>query len=155
MTCPDLADLARVGTPRADPAVVEHLQECHSCWLDWQIQQGARYLRSGMRNDPQDLNQKVMVGITEMARQSDGPTGWDQLILFGFLVAVALLIFLFMKMGATTPVPLGHLAIYAVASGIAAALYCWARDRKADKQRSRQVLDSFHLTISPLSGVQG
>ena len=130
MTCPDLADLARVGTPRADPAVVEHLQTCHSCWLDWQIQQGARYLHSGMRNDPQDLNQKVMVGITEMARQSDGPAGWDQLILFGFQIAVALLIFFFMRMGATGPVPL--VAVFAAASAIAAAVYCWKRDRKAD-----------------------
>ena len=104
MTCPDLSDLARVGTPRADPAVVEHLQQCHSCWLDWQIQQGARYLHTGVRNDPQDLNQKVMVGITEMARQSDRPAGWGQLSLFGFLIAVALLIFFFMRMGATAPV---------------------------------------------------
>ena len=133
MTCPDLSDLARVGTPRADPAVVEHLQTCHSCWLDWQIQQGARYLHTGVRNDPQDLNQKVMVGITEMARQSDGPAGWGQLSLFGFLIAVALLIFFFMRMGATAPVPLGHVAIYAGASAIAAVVYCWHRDRKADR----------------------
>ena len=26
---------------------------------------------------------------------------------------------------------------------------------KCDKQRSRQVPNSFHLTVSPLSGVQG
>ena len=133
MTCPDLSDLARVGTPRADPAVVEHLQQCHSCWLDWQIQQGARYLHTGVRNDPQDLNQKVMVGITEMARQSDGPTGWGQLSIFGFLIAVALLIFFIMRTGGTAPVPLGHVAIYAAASAVAAVVYCWKRDRKADR----------------------
>ena len=132
MTCPDLSDLARVGTPRADPAVVEHLQQCHSCWLDWQIQQGARYLHSGMRNDPQDLNQQVMVRITEMARQSDGPAGWGQLSLFGFLIAVALSIFFFVRTGAMAPVPLGHVAIYTGASAIAAAVYCWKRDRKTD-----------------------
>ena len=132
MTCPDLSDLARVGTPRADPVVVEHLQQCHSCWLDWQIQQGARYLHSGMRNDPQDLNQQVMVRITEMAHQSDGPAGWGQLSLFGFLIAVALLMFFIMRMGGMAPVALGQMAIYAGASAIAAAVYCWKRDRKAD-----------------------
>ncbi|MCY4398214.1 MAG: hypothetical protein OXE96_02570 [Gemmatimonadetes bacterium] len=132
MTCPDLSDLARVGTPRADPAVVEHLQTCHSCWLDWQIQQGARYLHTGMRNDPQDLNQRVMAGITEMARQSDGPAGWGQLSLFGLLTAVALLIFFIMRMGGMATVATGNMAILAGASAIAAIVYCWRRDREAD-----------------------
>ena len=135
MICPDLSALARAGTPRGDPAVEEHLHSCDSCWLDWQIQQGARCLAiSGGKapHDPRDLNEQVLTRIALIASQSEGPSGWKQLALSGLLIAVSVLIFLATRMEFTGALPFGQVVIVAIVSGIAGGYYCWLEEGKAD-----------------------
>lgn len=130
MTCPDLASLGRAGTTRADPTVVEHLRKCQSCWLDWQIQQGARYL---VQDDSEGLlvstaqDRKVMALIRATTEDLDRPAGWVELGLSAILTALAAVIFLVIKghgVG-TSAVAAG----YVIASGIVGGLYCWRRDK--------------------------
>ena len=130
MTCPDLASLGRAGTIRADPTVVEHLQECQSCWLDWQIQQGARYLAQDDSERPlvsQAQDRWVMAIVRAMNEGLDRPPGWVELSLSAILIALATVIFLVMKGHGfgTTAVA----AAFVIASGTIGGIYCWRRDR--------------------------
>ena len=42
MDCPDTAVIAATESLESNPVVAEHLKECPSCRLDWQIVHGAR-----------------------------------------------------------------------------------------------------------------
>lgn len=136
MNCPSLTDLARVGTPRADLAVVEHVQTCESCRLDWEIQLTTRYMLetdSDEAGDLRDVNERVMARITAIARQSDGPTRWSELVLSGLLVAVAVAAFLMTSTDTAVPIQVDHVALLAVGGGIGYALWCWKKDEEADE----------------------
>lgn len=136
MTCPDLAALRRAGTPRSDPAVVEHLHACEECWLDWQIQQGARLLHdreSETAREMSEADRRVLTRIVALARESDIFTNWKQLALSALLIAVAVLAFLMLR-DASYPIPIGSAVAYAVAGGICWALYRWRRERKAARE---------------------
>ena len=140
MTCPDLTSLGRASTTRADPAIVEHLHECQSCWLDWQIQQGARYLLNDdadTRGASGHLNRLVIARITAMEEHLDKPAGWLQLTASALLVATAVLLFLFVRMDAVDSAAIGRVAAFVVASGILAMLYCWISDREVGRTKSQ------------------
>ena len=130
MTCPDLSALARAGTPRADPAVEEHLRTCRACWLDWQIQQGARYLHEAQVNPADDTDDLVVARATLIQRLADRPAGWPHLAASGLLVAMAVLVFLAAPLDRTAAVTLGDAALYALAVGILATLYFRTQDEK-------------------------
>lgn len=140
MTCPDLAALRRAGTPRSDPAVVEHLQTCEQCWLDWQIQQGARLLHdreSQAGREMSEPDRRVLTRIVALARESDLFTNWKQLALSALLIAVAVLAFLMLR-DSSDPIPIANAVAYAVAGGICWALYRWRRERKAARDSEMQ-----------------
>lgn len=138
MTCPDLTDLARAGSSRADPSVVEHILNCRSCWLDWQIQESAR--RSPAKDaetpqDPDDFQRRVMARIAARERHTDGPVALSQLALSVLLVAVAVVVFALMRVQITGPGVLGGVAVHATGLGVGWAWYCRARDAKRDRYR--------------------
>ena len=134
MRCPDLVDIVRSGTT-PDPSVLEHIRRCPSCLLDWQIQQGMRYLRHADKNATQpgsnrleDLNRQVMAQIPLVPRQTDGTISWGQLWLSGLFISLGVFMFLTMNGDAASAISFGGAAMYAVASGIICVLYCWRRD---------------------------
>ena len=129
MKCPDLRTLSRVGTRDADPAVVEHVSSCESCWLDWQIQQGARHLNDPVARESSDLNDRVLARVRLRSRRyAILPARWSDAALCGMLVAVAVLA------GAlaapTMPMPLAAAAGYAVVAGVASMVYVKRRDER-------------------------
>ena len=140
MTCPDLASLGRAGTTRADPTVVEHLHRCQSCWLDWQIQQAARYLVEDDTADPaisQCRDRRVMALIRARAEGLDRPARWIELGLSAVLIAFAAVVFLVMRGHAVSMT--GAVVGYLVGGSIIGASYCWARDRTlVDRHRPKQ-----------------
>lgn len=134
MRCPDLVDIVRSGTT-PDPPVLEHIRRCPSCLLDWQIQQGMRYLRHADRNAAplgsdhlEDLNRQVMAQIPLVPPPTDGTISWGQLWLSGLFITLGVFMFLTMNGDAPSAISLGGAAMYAVASGIICVLYCWRRD---------------------------
>ncbi len=133
MSCPDLRTLSRVGTPDADPAVVEHVLDCDSCWLDWQIQQGARYLRDPAVKAAGDVNDRVVARVLLRARhRSEAPASWRDASLFGVLVAISVLAFVLTAPSvAAAAIPMGPAVAYAVAAG-ASAMF---RSRQRDEDR--------------------
>ena len=130
MKCPDLSALARAGTPRADPAVKEHLRTCRTCWLDWQIQQGARYLDDPLVTHTGDGDDRVVARATLIQRLADRPAGWRHLAASGLLVATAVLVFLLAPLDRTAAVTLEDAALYALVAGILATLYFRTQDEK-------------------------
>lgn len=138
MNCPDLTDLARAGTSRADPSVMEHLLNCRSCWLDWQIQESARRSPGAeTHSDADRFHRRVMARIAAMERDSGGPVTLSQLALSAVLVAIAVVAFALMRVQITGPGVLGGVAIYAAGLGVAWAWYCRARDAKGDLGRAK------------------
>lgn len=134
MNCPDLAALRRAGTPRSDPAVVEHLQTCEECWLDWQIQEGARLLLDPEEKTVRDLSdpdERVLTRIAALARESDTATSWKQLVLSALLIAFAVLVFVMFRDAVVGPIPIWNAALYAGAVSLSWALYRWRRERTA------------------------
>lgn len=130
MTCPDLSALARAGTPQADPAVMEHLQACRSCWVDWQIQQGARYLDDPLVTPTHDTDERVLARATLIQRLADRPAGWRHLAASGLLVATAVLVFLLAPLDRAVAVTLEDAALYALIAGVLATLYFRTQDEK-------------------------
>ena len=129
MKCPDLKTLSRVGTPNADPAVVEHVANCESCWLDWQIQQGLRYVEDPLVKDASDVNDRVIARVLIRARRdSEPPARWRHAALFGAVVAIAVLAFLVAVPAAAVPIPVAPAVGYAVLAGVVGALYVKKRD---------------------------
>jgi len=129
MKCPDLRTLSRVGTPNADPAVVEHVTNCESCWLDWQIQQGLRYLEDPLVQGTSDVNDRVIARVLIRARRdSEPPARWRDAALFGAGVAIAVLAFLVAVPAAAVAIPVAPAVGYAVVAGVGCALYVKKRD---------------------------
>lgn len=129
MKCPDLRTLSRVGTPNADPAVVEHVSNCESCWLDWQIQQGMRYLEDPLVKGASDVNDRVIARVLIRARRdSEPPARWRDAALFGAVVAIAVLAFLVAVPAVAAAMPVAPAVGYAVVSGVLGALYVKKRD---------------------------
>ena len=103
MSCPDLSALARAGTPKADPAVVEHIRNCDSCWVDWQIQQGARFLRDPQVVAADDLDERIVARAALIARHSERPANWRRLLVTGLLVGVLTFLLLQLPNDLTSP----------------------------------------------------
>ena len=130
MSCPELSSLARVGSAEADPEVVEHLRNCDSCLLDWQIQLGTRYL-----SDPQidatasvDLDERIIARATAITRHSERLPGWRHLAVAGLLAASAA--FAFLWMSGTDAIPVTAAALYALAGAAATAFYLRRLDQR-------------------------
>lgn len=131
MECPDLRTLSRVGTPNADPAVVEHVTNCESCWLDWQIQQGLRYLEDPLVKSASDVNDRVIARVRIRSRRdSEKPARWRDAALFGAVVAIAVLAFLVAVPAAAAAAPFVPAVGYAIVTGVGCALYIKKRDEK-------------------------
>lgn len=128
MSCPDLSALGRAGTPRADPAVVEHIQSCQSCWVDWQIQQGARFLRDPQVKAAEDLDERIVAQVALVARHHDRPASWRRLAVTGLLVAAVIFLLLLIPSGVAGPIPVSRAVLLALAGGAATALYLRKRD---------------------------
>ena len=132
MSCPELSALARVGTAEADPEVVEHLRNCDSCLLDWQIQLGTRYL-----SDPEidatasvDLDQRIIARATAITRYSERLPGWRHLAVAGLLAASAAFAFVWTSMGGGVAAPVTDAALYALAGAVATVLYLRRLDQR-------------------------
>ena len=126
MTCPDLSTLARAGAPHLDPAVAEHLKTCESCRLDWQIQQGTRYLldpdiETGASADP---DERIIARATAIMRQTEQPSGWGHLVGSGLLVALAVAaVVWWAPVGAGVTASFTQVVLFALAGVAAVALY--------------------------------
>lgn len=130
MPCPDLSTLARVGTPQAEPAVVEHVRNCESCWLDWQIQQGARFLLDPQVRDAEELDERVVARAALIARHFDRPASWRLLAVTGFLVAAIVFLLLLVPNELSGPILIPYSALGALLAGAASVLYLRKRDEK-------------------------
>lgn len=130
MRCPDLRTLSRVGTPDADPAVVEHVASCRSCWLDWQIQQGARYLQDPAVSTDSDVHDRVIARVLLRSRHSDLPARWRDSAIFGAVVAIATLAGLLGLPAASVVIPVVPAVAYAFAAGVLGALYVKKQDER-------------------------
>ncbi len=133
MTCPDPTALTRASSPQADPDVLEHLKSCPSCWLDWQIQHGARYALNPEAELPPGLNERAMARIEREARWLEETERWWDFPILGALVAIGTFAFFIAGGNAETALPTGTAAIGAVVTGIVAALYTRHRDRKESR----------------------
>ncbi len=125
MSCPDLSTLARAGPPHSDPAVIEHIRTCESCRLDWQIQQGTRYLL-----DPQidtsasaGLDERIVARATAIMRHTERRPGWGHLVGSGLLVALAAVAFMWAGAGAGVMAPVARVGLLALVAGVATVLY--------------------------------
>lgn len=130
MRCPDLRTLSRVGTPDADPAVVEHVASCRSCWLDWQIQLGLRYLHDPAVRSAADVNDRVIARVLLRSRHSDLPARWRDSAIFGAVVAIATLACLLGLPASSVVIPVVPAVAYAVIAGVLGALYVKKRDER-------------------------
>ena len=131
MACPDTAEIAQVRSLDGDSATVEHLKQCESCWLDWQIVHGARYALDPPEEVPQYLNTRVMTEITRRARQLEKKAAWWELTISGVLVAVATFAYLFLwPSGPVAPSMVPSL-VCAIIGGVSAILFF----RKQDERR--------------------
>ena len=141
MSCPDLSALARVGTPRADPAVAEHLRTCDSCRLDWQIQQGTRYLLDPdiKTSASAGLNERIIARATAIMRHSERRPGWRHLFGSGLLVALAAVaVTQWAPVNAGVDLPVTHVALFALVGAVAAVLYLMRMDETEYSGRHRR-----------------
>lgn len=124
-SCPELSALARVGTPHGDPEVVEHLKNCQACRLDWQIQQGTRYLLDPEINTSASasLNDRIIGRATAIIRHSEQLPGWGHLAGSGLLAALATFAFVLTQANAGLTVSATQAALYALLVVVATALY--------------------------------
>ena len=92
MACPDPAKLAQTRSLASGSEVIEHLEQCASCRLDWQIIHGARYALNPPEQVPQWLDERVMAEIRHRARlrerQRSRLARWEPVIT-GTLLAAA------------------------------------------------------------------
>lgn len=125
MSCPDLSTLSRAGAPHADPAVVEHLRTCESCRLDWQIQQGTRYLLDPRieTSTSADLDKRIIARATAIMRQSEQRPGWWHLAGSGLLVALAAIAVTWAPVNAGVMLSVTHVGLYALVGAVATVLY--------------------------------
>ena len=140
MSCPDLSALSRAGAPHADPAVAEHLRTCDSCRLDWQIQQGTRYLLDPdiRTNASADLDERIIARATAILRQSEQRPGWRHHAASGLLVGLAAIAVTWAPVNAGAMVPVIHLGLYALVGAAATVLYLRRIDEAECSGRSHQ-----------------
>ncbi|MCY3548749.1 MAG: hypothetical protein F4Z31_14145 [Gemmatimonadetes bacterium] len=124
-SCPELSALARVGTPHADPEVVEHVKNCDACRLDWQIQQGARYLLDPEINTSASasLNERIIARATAIIRHSEQLPGWGHLVGSGLLAALATFAVALAQPNAGLTVSATQAGVYALLVIVATATY--------------------------------
>lgn len=124
-SCPELYLLARVGTPHADPEVVEHVKNCDACRLDWQIQQGTRYLLDPDINTSASasLNERIIARATAIIRQSEQLPGWGHLVGSGLLAALAAFTVALAQPNAGHTVSATQAGVYALLVIVATATY--------------------------------
>jgi len=127
-TCPDPTALDRTGAHDADPEVIEHLKTCPSCWLDWQIQHGLRHVLDPQRPVRADLNERVIARMALREAQLERTLRWQDLAMSAVLVVLATGVF-FLATGTEGSVISVSTALYAIAGGVAAALYVKREDR--------------------------
>lgn len=121
MDCPDPAVIAATESLESNPAVAEHLEECPSCRLDWQIVHGARRALYGPGEVQHALNDMAMARIRRRARDLQrAPTRWENAGA-GVLVAVAVAGMLLLT-GPTFSPPVLPAVVALLASGVVAAL---------------------------------
>lgn len=133
MSCPDLSALARVGTTEADPEVVDHLKQCDSCLLDWQIQLGTRYLSDPQidATAPVGLDERIIARATAITRDSERLPGWTHLAVAGLLAATAAFAFAWTSMAGGSTAPVSDAGLYALAGAVATVLYLrWLDQRE-------------------------
>lgn len=152
MSCPDLRTLGRVGTPNADPAILEHIASCRSCWLDWQIQQGARLLKDPATTGATDVHDRVIARMHLRSRHFELPAGWAHSAISGTLVAIATLACLLGLPAASVVIPVAPAVTYSAATGVLGMFYVKKRDerrRAADpRRRSGRPLDHTEVDSS-------
>lgn len=128
MTCPDQTALDRTDAHDADPELLQHLKTCPSCWLDWQIQHGLRHVLHPQRPVRYDLNERVIARMALKEAQLERTLRWQDLAMSAVLVVLATGVF-FLATGTAGSVVSVSTALYAIAGGIAAALYVKREDR--------------------------
>ena len=124
-SCPELSELARVGTPHADPEVVEHLRHCEACRLDWQIQQGTRYVLDPEINTSASasLNERIIARATAVIRHSEQLPGWGHLVGSGLLAALATFAVALAGMNTGVTASATEVALFALLVVVATASY--------------------------------
>ena len=124
-SCPELSALARAGTPHADPEVVEHLKNCDACRLDWQIQQGSRYVLDPDINTSSSatLDERIIARATAIIRQSEQLPGWGHLVGSGLLAALAMFAVALVRANVGFTVSATQAALYALLVVVATASY--------------------------------
>ena len=120
MDCPDAAVVAATQSLEGNPAIAEHLNECPSCRLDWQIVHGARQVLYGQGDIQSALNDKAMARISRAQRMRRAPATWEHAI-SGILVATAAAGMLLLT-GPTFSPPILPSVIVMLASGLVALL---------------------------------
>lgn len=101
-----------------------------ACWLDWQIQMGARFLLDPQVSAAADLDERIVAQAALVARHSDRPASWRRLPVTGTLVAAIVFLWLMLPNELAGPIPVSHSALAAVLGGTASVLYLRRRDEK-------------------------
>lgn len=137
MDCPSTKVIAELGEPDRDPELLRHLEECPSCWLDWQIVHGAHqvlYPRGEVRHD---LNQRVMARIARReSRLERRSTGWEYAF-SGILVSVGTGAFLLARMGEAFVAPVSAVLGCTAMTAIVASLFFFRQEMKERDVTSR------------------
>jgi len=128
MTCPDPVALDRTDAHDADPELLEHVKTCPSCWPDWQIQHGLRHVLDPQIPVRADLNERVIARMALRKAQLERTLRWQDLAMCAVLVVAATGVFFLATGTASSPVSVST-ALYAIAGGIAAALYVKREER--------------------------
>ena len=123
--------MARVGTPHADPEVVEHLRHCDACRLDWQIQLGTRYVLDPEINTSASasLNEQIVARATAVIRNSEQLPGWGHLAGSGLLAALATFAGAWAHKNAGVTASAAEVGLFALLVVVATASYLRHLDR--------------------------
>ena len=128
MDCPSSKVIAQLGKPDRDPEVLRHLEECPSCWFDWQIVHDAQqvlYPRGEVRHD---LNQRAMARIARLqSRLERRSKGWEYAF-SGILVSIGTGAFLLARMGEAFVAPVSAVLGCTVITAIAASLFFFQQE---------------------------
>lgn len=137
MACPSTEVIAEMGQPDRDPEILKHLEECPSCWFDWQIVHGADHVLYPQGEVRHDLNQRVMARIARReSRLERRSTGWEHAF-SGILVSVGTGVFLLARMGEAFVAPIAAVLGCTVMTAIAASLFFFRQEAKERGVSSR------------------
>ena len=109
------------------------IKTCSSCWLDRQIQEGARYALDHRFRSTSDLNERVIARLQIREARREKRSSWVDLAVFGGLVAATGIAFLVGSAGTGEGMSMGLGVAYAVMGGVAAALLVM---KKEDRKRN-------------------